>query len=306
MKHTNKLKMIFIESEKKWYEQTYFICLCFAFWFFLIPLIIGSISLLLFFIHNYKRNKDINSQSVQIESDKIIKSNVESIANNANIQTNTNNTTISNEDKKIILEELEKANTNSYIIQSSNSETSLYKRTKTQKFVDDYVIFDLETTGFYPDQNEIIEISALKYKNNILIDTFSTLVKPSIPIPKKITKLTGITDEDVSTSNTIDIILPQFISFIEDYTLIAHNGSFDFGFIENNLNKYHLDYLENPNIDTLYLARKYIPDLENHKLETLKEYFNLDNISHRATSDCETTNVVYQYCKNKELNTVIN
>lgn len=181
---------------------------------------------------------------------------------------------------------------------------SLYSKTKIKKFVDDYVVFDLETTGLSPANNEIIEISALKYKNNTLIDSFNELVKPVTPIPSKITKLTGITNEDVANCDTINKVLPDFIAFIENYTLIAHNGSFDLGFIEKYINELNIDYKDNSNIDTLYLARKYLPELDNHKLETLKEYFKLDNASHRATADCETTNVIYQYCKEKKLNKI--
>lgn len=193
----------------------------------------------------------------------------------------------------------------SYIKEETPKRTrSLYSRTKTSKLVDDYVVFDLETTGFNPEENAIIEIAALKYNNNTLVDSFSSLVNPNIPIPKKITKLTGITDNDVSNCETIDKVLPGFINFIENYTLIAHNGSFDFSFIENNINKLNITYSNNPNIDTLYLARKYLPDLDNHKLETLKKHFKLDNISHRATSDCETTNFVYQYCKSNKLSKI--
>lgn len=184
----------------------------------------------------------------------------------------------------------------------SERKKSLYSKTRIKKFVDDYVVFDLETTGFSPNDSEIIEISALKYKNNTLIDSFSKLVKPSISIPNKITKLTGITNEDVANCDTIDKVLPNFINFIENYTLVAHNGSFDFSFIEKYINELNMDYKDNSNIDTLYLARKYLPELNNHKLETLKKHFKLDNASHRATADCETTNVVYQYCKEKELN----
>lgn len=186
----------------------------------------------------------------------------------------------------------------------SERKKSLYSKTRIKKFVDDYVVFDLETTGLSPNDSEIIEISALKYKNNTLIDSFSKLVKPSISIPSKITKLTGITNEDVANCDAVDKVLPNFINFIEDYTLVAHNGSFDFSFIEKYLNELNIDYKNNSNIDTLYLARKYLPELDNHKLETLKEYFKLDNASHRATADCETTNVVYQYCKEKELNRI--
>ncbi len=174
---------------------------------------------------------------------------------------------------------------------------SLYSKTKTHKLVDDYVVFDLETTGLNNSSNEIIEISALKYNNNVLVDKFSKLVKPQECIPAKITKITGITNEMVENSPSIDEVLPQFIKFIDNYTLVAHNGSFDLGFIENNLCKLNLPLIENKNIDTLYLAREKLPELENHKLETLKEFLNINFDSHRAESDCLTTNEVYQYCK---------
>lgn len=184
--------------------------------------------------------------------------------------------------------------------QKCEKEKSLYRSTKSRKLVNDYVVFDLETTGFDCNQNKIIEIGALKYKNNELVDTFNILINPKEKLESKIIKLTGITDEMLKDCETIETILPKFINFIEDLTLIAHNGSFDLGFIESNINKLKLDMIENKNIDTLYLARKYIPESENHKLETLKKKFKLNYGSHRALEDCYVTNYIYQYCKNKK------
>lgn len=177
---------------------------------------------------------------------------------------------------------------------------SLYKKTKTRKMVNDYIVFDLETTGFDCKENKIIEIGALKYKNNELIDKFSVLINPQEHISSQITKITGITDEMVKDCETIDTVLPKFIEWIEDYTLIAHNGSFDLGFIEAKINELNLSMINNKNIDTLYLARKWIPDANNHKLETLKNYFELKYESHRALEDCYVTNYVYQYCKTQK------
>lgn len=174
---------------------------------------------------------------------------------------------------------------------------SLYSRTKIHTFVDDYVVLDLETTGFSPANNEIIEISALKYNNNTLIGTFSQLIKPSCSIPNKITKLTGITNEDLQGCPDIINVLPNFLNFIENYTLVTYNGSFDLGFIERFIERLKLSEINNSNLDVLYLARNCIGEVPNYKLETLKEHFELNFESHRALSDCYTTNYIYQYCK---------
>ncbi len=182
-----------------------------------------------------------------------------------------------------------------------NDEPTLYKRTKTNKYVDDYIVFDLETTGLSPTDSEIIEIGALKYKNNELVEEFNYLINPKMPLPKKIIDITGITDDMLKDCETIDKILPKFINFIGDYPLIAHNSSFDLGFIEENIKRLNMDMIKNKNIDTLYIARKNIHDTDSHKLEVLKKHFNLKYDSHRAISDCHVTNYIYQYCKNLNL-----
>lgn len=170
---------------------------------------------------------------------------------------------------------------------------------REKKFVDDYVVFDLETTGFDPKTARIIEIGALKYKNNELVEELSILVNPECEIPDVITMITGIDDELVKNAITIEEALPQFIQFIEDLPLVAHNSNFDLSFIEENINRLELPMITNKNIDTVYLARKCIKGVFNHKLETLKNYFRLTYSSHRSIEDCLTTNHVYQYCKSK-------
>lgn len=170
---------------------------------------------------------------------------------------------------------------------------------KEKRLVDDYVVFDLETTGLEPDTCEIIEIGALKYKNSKLVDEFSVLIKPSIPINETITNITGIDDKMVATSPQIEEVLPKFIEFIEDLTLVAHNSSFDLSFIEENIKRLGLPMIKNTNIDTVELARQYLPQVYNYKLTTLKNYFKLDYGSHRSVDDCKTTNYVYEYCKKK-------
>ena len=176
----------------------------------------------------------------------------------------------------------------------------IYKN-KEKNLVNDYVVFDLETTGLDPVECEIIEIGALKYRDNKLVEELNILVKPQAPIPAEITKITGINEEMVKDAIRIEEALPKFINFIEDLPLVAHNSSFDLGFIEENIKKLNLPMIKNTNIDTVVLARQYIPKAYNHKLETLKKYFKLDFGSHRSGEDCLTTNYVYQYCKDKAL-----
>ena len=100
---------------------------------------------------------------------------------------------------------------------------------------DDYIIFDIETTGLNKDSDWIIEIGALKYINNTLVDQFNYLINPKIKLPEIITTITGIKDEDLIDKDTIDIVLPKFLNFIEDLPLIAHNNAFDLGFINKNI-----------------------------------------------------------------------
>lgn len=171
---------------------------------------------------------------------------------------------------------------------------------REKNLVDDYVVFDLETTGFDPKTNKIIEIGALKYQNNKLVDSLDILVNPECPIPYEITNITGIDNEMVNNEKTIEEALPKFLEFIGSLPLVAHNSSFDLSFIEENINRLNLPMIQNTNIDTVYLSRRYIPT-HNHKLETLKHYFKLDYGSHRSLEDCYTTNYVYEYCKNKAL-----
>ena len=172
---------------------------------------------------------------------------------------------------------------------------------KEKKLVDDYIVFDLETTGLNYWEHKIIEIGALKYRHNELVDEFSVLINPECEIPEIITDITGLSAQDLENKPTIKEVLPEFIAFIEDLPLIAHNSSFDLGFIEENIKKLNIPMIKNTNIDTVALAREYIPRVYNYKLTTLKNYFKLDFGSHRSVDDCKTTNYVYQYCKNKAL-----
>lgn len=176
----------------------------------------------------------------------------------------------------------------------------MYQSLRTNELPDNYVVFDIETSGLNPKKDKIIEIGAVKYKNNEIIDEFNYLIDPKVKLNKIITDVTGLTDEDLIGKDTIDEILPKFLDFIEDYTIIGHNVKFDYDFIEYNIKKLHLNHIKNKIVDTLFLSRITIYDSINHRLKTLKEYLKLGYNSHRAIDDCYTCNALYQYCKNKK------
>lgn len=176
----------------------------------------------------------------------------------------------------------------------------MYQSLRTNELPDDYVVFDIETSGLNPKKDKIIEIGAIKYKDNKKIDEFSYLIDSEIKLNQIITDVTGITDDDLKGKDKIDVVLPKFLDFIEDYTIIGHNVKFDYDFIEANITKLHLKHLKNRIVDTLLLSRITIYDSKNHRLKTLKEYLGLNYNSHRALDDSLTCNDLYQYCKNKK------
>lgn len=176
-----------------------------------------------------------------------------------------------------------------------------YQKVKTLDMPKDYVTIDVETTGLDFNNDRIIEISAIKYINNSEVDSFSYLVNPNMKLSETIIRITGITNEDLIDKPTIDEVLPKFIHFIEDYTLVAHNASYDFKMITAECNRCHLDVIKNKVADTLVFAKRYYSKkkVENYKLETFKKYFNLDYQSHRALADCYTCAYLYQQCLEK-------
>ena len=176
----------------------------------------------------------------------------------------------------------------------------MFQSLRTNELFDDYVVFDIETSGLNPNKDKIIEIGAIKYIDNKKVDEFSYLIDPQINLEPIITKVTGLTDDDLKGKKKIEEVLPLFLTFIKDYPIIGHNVRFDYDFIEANIKKLSLNHLKNKIIDTLVLSRITIYDSENHKLETLKNYLKLDFNSHRALDDCFTCNALYQYCKNKK------
>ena len=161
------------------------------------------------------------------------------------------------------------------------------------KDYNEFVVFDIETTGLSALNDAITEIGAIKIKDGQVIDSFSQLINPEREIPEFITNLTGITDKMVANKPTIDQVILEFYDFIKGSVLVAHNASFDVGFIREKLKSVNLG-LYNPVFDTLELARAVFPDLRNHKLDTIAQYLdvNLDN-HHRAVDDATATKDIF-------------
>ncbi len=170
----------------------------------------------------------------------------------------------------------------------------LNKGKSLTNFVDNYTIIDLETTGLSPEYDDIIELAAIKVKNNVIIDTFQKLVNPGYEIDEYITDLTGITNKMLENQPMIDDIIEEYIDFISDDIVVGHNVNFDINFIYDNLYNCHNKYFSNSYIDTMRFARKLCKELKHHRLVDLIDFFNINtDAQHRALADCETTYSIY-------------
>lgn len=167
------------------------------------------------------------------------------------------------------------------------------KRKKDSSFVepDRYIVFDIETTGLDLDKDEIIEIAAIRVIQGSEVDRFHLLVRPKQRLSRKIVDLTGITD-DLLESQGVDLetAMNEFVSYVGDDIVVAHNAPFDSEFMQASCEECDLDDFDNDCIDTIALAKKKMPEASNYRLETLLGLLNLDNKRfHRAESDCEAT-----------------
>ena len=164
---------------------------------------------------------------------------------------------------------------------------------KNQNLDDTYVVFDLETTGFSPDKNKIIEIGAVKVVHGEITERFSTFVNPEVPIPYRIEELTSIRDDMVIDAPKIETILPQFMEFCGDAIMVAHNADFDMSFIIKNCERQGIEK-EFTIIDTVALARILLPQLNRFKLDTVAKALgvSLEN-HHRAVDDAGCTAEIF-------------
>lgn len=160
----------------------------------------------------------------------------------------------------------------------------------------EYVVFDIETTGLNAAKDKITEIGAVKVSGGEICDTFSTFVDPGIPIPEFITKLTGISDTMVAGAPGIEAALKSFLEFTGELPVVAHNATFDTGFIKVASKAYNNKF-DNIIIDTLQMSRSLFPKLSKHKLDVVAKHLDikLDN-HHRAVHDATATAEILIKC----------
>ncbi len=162
----------------------------------------------------------------------------------------------------------------------------------------EFVVFDLETTGFDPTMCDIIEIGAVKLKDGKIVESFTTLLKPRKSIPQEITELTGISDDMVVFAPSFSEVVADFYKFTRGATMVAHNANFDIPFLRYHASNLRYNF-DNEVKDTLAMARAMVKGVKNYKLKTLTEHFNIILVdAHRALNDTVATAKVFiELCK---------
>lgn len=165
----------------------------------------------------------------------------------------------------------------------------LVVNTRDYSLDDEYIVFDIETTGFSAIKDNIIEIGAVRVKNSEIVDRFSSFVNPQIPIPFRIEELTGINDAMVLEAPLIEEVIEDFLSFCKDAPVVAHNAAFDTGFIREKAKLIGVEYKPTI-IDTVSMARLLLSKLGRFKLDTVAKALEIPlNNHHRAVDDAECT-----------------
>lgn len=170
------------------------------------------------------------------------------------------------------------------------------KGKRLNSYLEDYVVFDLETTGISQEMDDIIEISAVKVRAHEIVGEYSTLVDPGRHIPRAATAVNGITDSMVAGAPNIKTAITGFLEFIGDGVLVGHNiHTFDTNFIYDAVWQALGKEFCNDYVDTLYMARRCLPELPHHKLTDVSEYFHIETTgAHRALADCLMNQKCYE------------
>lgn len=166
-----------------------------------------------------------------------------------------------------------------------------------------YIIFDTETTGFSPHMGDrIIEIAAVRVVNGEITDTFDQLINPNRPLSAEAARVNGITEDMVRDAPDASIVIPQFLEFVGSDTLVAHNAEFDMTFLSAEMERLGMDVSRyHPAVCTVELARKELPQLERHNLDSLIQHFGLNvDRRHRALDDVIATAHVFMRLHQEE------
>lgn len=149
-----------------------------------------------------------------------------------------------------------------------------------------FISFDLETTGFIPGVDRIVELGAVRFINGEVEAVFSTLIDPEMDIPEAASRVNGISNDMVRGKPTIEKLLPSFADFCGDDILVAHNANFDFQFLVSDVTRLESPAPRGVVLDSCNMARKVIPGLPNYKLGTLVQHLNIKSSNfHRAEED---------------------
>ena len=160
--------------------------------------------------------------------------------------------------------------------------------------ISDYIAIDLETTGIRLSKDKIIEVGLLKVKDSQIIDTFSCVINPDMPVDDKILELTKISKNELENAKRIHEVINHIVDFCEEYVLLGHNTIFDYSFVKKEANRAGLEF-EKRGIDTYKLCKKVLPENVRKNLTDACNYFGIERKnSHRAFSDAYYTHVLFQ------------
>jgi len=156
-----------------------------------------------------------------------------------------------------------------------------------------FVIFDLETTGFSPVKEAIVEIAAIRIETDGNLRYLDSMVNPEKKIPPHASRIHGIHQKDVEKAPSFKDVGTKFLNFSEASTLVAHNAKFDLSFLQESLNKYNLPLWRGNTMDSIPIIKLAFPELPNYNLQFLRKYFDLvkktDDQAHRALADAKWT-----------------
>lgn len=159
-----------------------------------------------------------------------------------------------------------------------------------------YAVIDVETTGLSPEHDEMMEIGAIKVREGQVDETFHAVLKINGSIPPAVSKLTGLTDDMLQAEGKlVKEVMPNFLAFVGELPVVTHNGDFDYAFLRSACEKCGLPPFSNRRTDTMSMAKRYVDQTANFKLETLVEYFQIPvKRLHRSLDDCFATMQLFQ------------
>lgn len=157
-----------------------------------------------------------------------------------------------------------------------------------------YIVLDTETTGLRRC-DRVIELAAVKVQSGVIVDQRSQLLDPGVPLPPFITRLTGITEEMLRGRSRMEAVLPRFLAWTEGLPIIGHNVAFDMGMLRREGERARVPVNLTVAADTLYMARKRLPEMTSHRLGVLVAYLHIEcRPTHRALADVYATQALYE------------